>query len=43
VVNAARLQTLARLALTQVRRNEPAARETLDEADALMAGVDAHR
>lgn len=37
VVNAARLQTLARLALTQVRRNEPVARETLDEADALMA------
>ncbi len=41
MVNAARLQTLARLALTQVRRNEPAARETLDEAEALMAGVDA--
>ncbi len=40
-VSATRLQTLAWLALAQVRRNEPAARETLDEAEALMAGVGA--
>lgn len=38
-VQAARLQTLARLALTQVRRNEPAARATLDEADALLKSL----
>lgn len=38
-VQAARLQTLARLALTQVRRNEPSARATLDEADALLAAL----
>jgi DNA-binding transcriptional ArsR family regulator len=38
-VQAARLQTLARLALTQVRRNEPAARTTLDEADTLLKAL----
>lgn len=39
LVQAARLQTLARLALTQVRRNEPAARATLDEAQALLEAL----
>jgi tetratricopeptide (TPR) repeat protein len=38
-VQAARLQTLAWLALTQVRRNEPAARATLDEAEALLQAL----
>lgn len=37
----ARLQTLARLALTQVRRNEPAARQTLEDAEALVARLGA--
>lgn len=37
----ARLQTLARLALTQVRRNEPGARQTLEDAEALVARLGA--
>lgn len=40
-VLAVRLQTLARLALTQVRRNEPGARQTLEDAEALVARLGA--
>lgn len=40
-VLAARLQTLAWLALAQVRRNEPGARQTLEDADALVARLGA--